>query len=69
MRKSGSTNDTMKKAENLGHKMSPFTQYGDREYSYCENPECKVCLTAQREKVEGDAVAHVCPLAEGDGRN
>lgn len=59
----------MKKTGNLGHKMSPFTQYGDREYSYCENPACKARLIVQGEKVEGNADAHVCPLIEGDGRN
>jgi len=61
--------EAREKAEGLGHKMSPFTQYGDREHSYCENPTCKAHLIVQGEKVEGNAVAHVCPLEEGDGRN
>ena len=65
MRKS----EVVKKAEGLGHKMSPFTKYGDKDYSYCENSACKAHLIMGGEKVEGDAVAHVCPLAEGDGRN
>lgn len=57
------------KAEGLGHKMSPFTPYGDKEYSYCEKPTCKAHLIVQGEKVGGNAVAHVCPVLEGRGRN
>ena len=61
--------EAMKKAEGLGHKMSPFTRYGGKEFSYCEKPTCKAHLTVQGERVEGDAVAHLCPLTEGDSRN
>ena len=66
---SNAEKDARKKAESLGHQMSPFTQYGTQEYSYCENQACKARLIVQEEKVQGNAVAHVCPLAEGDGRN
>jgi hypothetical protein len=61
--------DARRKAEGLGHKMSPVIAYGDKEYSYCDNPACKARLVVQGDKVEGNALAHVCPLAEGDGRN
>ena len=69
MKKSRAMNEAVKKAESLGHKMSPFAQYGDREYSYCESPNCKARLIFQGEKVEGEALAHLCPLTEGIGRN
>ena len=61
--------ESREKAEGLGHKMGPFTPYGDKDYSYCENSSCKARLIVQGGKVEGDAVAHACPLTEGDGRN
>jgi len=61
--------EVREKAEGLGHGMSPFTPYGDREYSYGKNSTCKAHLIVQGEKVEGNAVAHLCPLIEGDGRN
>ena len=61
--------DARNKAESLGHKMSPFTPYGDRKYSYCENSTCKAHLTLQGEKVEGNALSHVRPLLEGEGQN
>ena len=58
-----------KKAEGLGHKMSPFAPYGGREYSYCENSVCKGRITLQGVNVEGDALTHVCPILEGKSRN
>ncbi len=61
--------EAAKKAEGLGHRMSPFTPYGDKEYSYCENSACKGRLTLQRVNVEGDALTNICPILEGKSRN
>ena len=33
--------ETLKIAERLGHSLTPFAPYGDKEYAYCENPSCK----------------------------
>ena len=59
---------TVEKAESLGHKMSDFSPYGDRRYSYCENSDCKARLIVFGEKIEGNAFSHVRPHTEGDGR-
>jgi len=69
MRKSRSNGGAVKKAESLGHKMSEFSQYGDREYSYCERPACKAHLVENGAEVGGNAIAHLCPLTEGIGWN
>jgi len=61
--------EAREKAKGLGHKMGPFTPYGDKEYSYCENSVCKGRLTLQGVKVEGDALTHVCPILEAKSRN
>jgi hypothetical protein len=61
--------EAVKKAKGLGHKMSPFAPYGDREYSYCENSTCKAHLVEHEAEIGGNALAHLCPLTEGIGRN
>jgi hypothetical protein len=61
--------ESLKIAERLGHNLTPFAPYGDKEYAYCENPSCKARLIIQGEKAEGYALSHVCPVLEGDGRN
>ncbi len=59
----------LKNSERLGHNLTPFAPYGDKEYAYCENPDCKARLIIQGDKAEGHALSHVCPVVEGDGRN
>ncbi len=61
--------ESLKIAERLGHHLTPFTPYGDKEYAYCENPDCKARLIVGGDRVEGHALSHVCPVLEGDGRN
>ena len=61
--------EAKKMVEALGHHLTPFAPYEDREYAYCENPSCKARLIIQGNKVEGHALSHVCPVLEGDGRN
>ncbi len=61
--------EALKIAETLGHRLTPFAPYGDREYSYCQNFSCKAKLIIQGDKAEGHALSHVCPVVEGDGRN
>ena len=58
-----------KMVEALGHRLTPFAPYGDREYAYCENPSCKARLIIQGDKAEGYVLSHVCPVVEGDGGN
>ena len=54
MKKSKAMGEAVKKAEGLGHKMSPFTPYGDREYSYCVNSSARpVSLKPQRSRIFG----------------
>ena len=59
----------IKIANRLGHHLTPFTPYGDKEYAYCENPLCKARLIIQGDIAEGHALSYVCPALEGDGMN
>jgi len=62
--------EALKTAERLGHHLTPFAPYGDKEYAYCQNPSCKARLIVEGDKAEGHALSHVCPVMEGgDGRN
>ena len=61
--------ESLTTAERLGHHLTPFTPYEDKEYAYCQNPSCKARLIIQGDKAEGHAPSHVCPVVEGDGRN
>ncbi len=61
--------EALKIAERLGHHLTPFTPYGDQEYAYCENPDCKARFIIQGDKAEGYALSHVCPYQETDTRN
>ena len=61
--------ESLKIAQSLGHHLTSFTPYGDKEYAYCENPDCKARLIIQGDKAEGHALSHVCPVMEGDGKN
>ena len=61
--------EALKIAERLGHSLTPITPYGDKEYAYCENPDCKARLIIKGDRAEGYALSHVCPVMEGEGRN
>ncbi len=61
--------EALKIAERLGHRLTPFAPYGDKDYAYCENPSCKARLIVEGARAEGHALSHVCPVVEGDGRN
>jgi len=61
--------ESLKIAERLGHQLTPFTPYGDKEYAYCKNSDCKARLNIQGDRAEGHALSHVYPVLEGDGRN
>ncbi len=61
--------EALKMAERLGHHLTSFAPYGDKENAYCQNPSCKIRLIIQGDKAEGHALPHVCPVVEGDGRN
>ncbi len=60
---------SLKITERLGHHLTPFAPYGDKEYAYCENPSRKARRIIQGERAEGYALSHVCQVLEGDGRN
>ena len=61
--------ESLKIAKNLGHRLTHFAPYGDREYAYCQNFPCKAKLIIQGDKAEGHALSHVCPVLGGEGRN
>lgn len=60
--------ESLKIAEHLGHHLTPFTPYGDKEYTYCQHSSCNARLIIQGDKAEGHALSHVCPVLEGDGK-
>ena len=55
--------------EALGHTLTPFAPYGNKEYAYCQNPVCKARLIILEDKAESHALSHVCPVLEEDERN
>ena len=61
--------ESLKTAERLGHHLTPFTPYGDKEYAYCENPSCKAKLIIEGARSEGYALSYVCLFQESDTRN
>ena len=61
--------ESLKIAERLGHHLTPFAPYGDKEYAYCEDSSCKARLIVEGDRAEGYALSHVCPALEGDGEN
>ena len=61
--------EARKMADSLGHQMSPFTPYGDKEYSCCKNNACKARLIVQEAKAEGHARSRVFPFLERGSGN
>jgi len=61
--------ESPKAANRPGHHLTPFAPYGDKEFGYCENSDCKARLIIHGDKAEGYALSNVCPVLEGDGRN
>ena len=61
--------EALKIAQALGHSLTPFAPYGEKEYAYCQNPSCKARLIVEGPRVEGYALVHLCPFLETDTRN
>ena len=63
-----SKHESLKVAQSLGHHLTSFAPYGDKNYADCENPSSKAKLIRQGDKAAGHALSHVCPVMEGEGR-